>query len=295
MNAELLHAIAKKVKEDLQQTRIVENLRELGTALQNLANQPQNTSLQQTVATKKNEIFAALDNAPSNNFSPFWRHLLSQIGADNLLGAGLKPRIQEIFDQNDLTPIVASQQIQPIVQALTALESAINALLTAFPQLHIGAEDLSAGEAEAGLLIPRKAVHNDLGEFAEELKDVRFILETFIEITTGKTKPLQIRSLSSSDLTVYVALSSWTAAGLAVALEKIIENYKKILEIRKLHAELRKSDVPPESLKGIEAYADDLMRRKIRDEIAQMIEEKFSAISDNSRKNELHNKLVIAL
>ena len=81
MNAERLHAIAKVIRQDLRETNSEEILRQLGTALQNQVNQPQQPSHQNQVAQHLNKLTGALEGAPTNKFPPTWRQVVDKISA----------------------------------------------------------------------------------------------------------------------------------------------------------------------------------------------------------------------
>src|SRR5208282_3737540 len=108
-------------------------------------------------------------------------------------------------------------------------------------------------------------------EFATELTDLRFILRTFGELTTARSLSFPIRTISSSDLLVYVNVIPRMAAALARAAEWLIDQYKKLLDIREKITDLRKDGVPPDELKGIEKFANSQMEQGI-EKIAIQIE-----------------------
>jgi hypothetical protein len=173
------------------------------------------------------------------------------------------------------------------------LASAVQQIRSAFITLKIPAKDLEPGESELGVLVPRVAVHNYLGEFADELDELRFILAIFQEVVTGKREDFEIRTISSSDLSVYLEIMPPVAACIAIALDRLIETYKKILEIRKLHGELKNQKVPEEHLKGIEQHANEAMEKGIDKLIPVGLDTYCKAKAE--RRNELANGLRISL
>jgi hypothetical protein len=89
-------------------------------------------------------------------------------------------------------------------------------------------------------------VEDDLAEFATELDEIRLILRTFGELRSGRSTLFPIKTISSTDLLVYVNVIPRMAAALARSLEWIIDQYKKILDIREKLDDLRKDEVPPD-------------------------------------------------
>ncbi len=295
MNAERLQTVAKAIQAELNSTGTANHLQQLTTFLQALANQPGNPTNQQQVANRFEQLQKALRAAPSNNFSPAWRQILTEIGGAEFLGSSLADKIRTLIERNEkITPQAAHQGILQIQQSATVFKSAIDQLIASFENLNIGSENLAPGECEFGVSIPRAALKDDLDGFAGELRDLRFILRTFGEFTTGGSLSFPIRTISSSDLLVYVDVIPRVAAALARAVAWIIDQYKKIIDIREKVGDLRTDGVPPDELKGIEEFANSQMERGI-EKIAVDIESEYSVVEDGNRTHELRTAIKISL
>jgi len=294
MNTERLHAIAIAVLDDLKITKSEETLNQLVGALQNQVNQPQEPQFQQKVSTHLKTLYEALSTAPSNDFSPAWKQALVELGLHDLLGKNLQLRVQEIFIRNQITTSIALEELQKIHKQLVTYKGALEQTISGFKQLNIGAEELEPGQCEIGVLVPRLAIHNKLGEFAEDLEDLDGIFGTFAELTTGERPGFEIRSVSSSDLNVFLEMLPVVAAGIAVAVERIVKVYKDILEIRKLHGDLKARGVPKNQLKGVQEYADSRMKDEI-DKLTKELLKKYYKTKDEGRQNELTTALRFSL
>lgn len=294
MNAERLHAIAKAVRKDLEQTNALKTLQALRDALQNQVNQPNQAQHQQNVASELEKLTTALGQAPSNDFSPAWEEALEELGAADLLGDDLLQRIKNVFERNQITPAVALEEINELHSRLNGLNEAVQKLLQGFKTLEIGAEELEAGRAEVGFLIPREAVENELGEFGEELVRLKKTLGVFSEMASGERPGYEIRSISASDLTVFLELSPQVAACVALAVERVVSLYKQLLQIRKLRRDLEEEGVPPKGLKGVDEHASTHMRQGIEPLADELLEE-FHDGRDTGRRNELRTELRLAL
>lgn len=293
MNAERLHAIAISLNQEISKGNVVGKLQELINALQQVVNQP-HPSHHQNLANQLNGIYAVLTDTSSDAFSPAWRQILSEIGGEELFGTTMKEAIKNVFERNQITSAVALQELQQLQKKLQAFKTALDQCIAAFREFKIGDEKLAPGECEVGILIPRKAIDDQLLDFADELKELGFILNTFAEVATGKKDKLSIRTISSSDLLVYLNAVAPYAACPAVAIERTVALYKKLLEIRKLHQEIRKQGVPDDQTAGIENYANQLMGDGI-DKVSLEIVEQFYKGKDKARKNELTNSVRISL
>jgi hypothetical protein len=135
---------------------------------------------------------------------------LVEIGGEPLFGKRLKEHVETVLANNQITPAVALQTLRETLEELEKFEAALNSAVSAFRELDIGDESLKPGECEIGVLVPRVAVRNQLLNFSEELKELGFILNTFSEVATGKPDTLELRTLSSSDLLVYLRASALT-------------------------------------------------------------------------------------
>lgn len=295
MNAERLHLVARTVQEELNKSNLVGRLQTLTTTLQNIVNQPQAAPHQQALGTQLKEIRDVLATSSSNEFPPTWKDILSHIGEGVLLGEGLQERVDDIFSRNQITHAIALAEIRDLSQKMQTFKAGIDQLAQAFSNLKIGVEDLVPGECEIGVLIPRKAVNNRLGDLARELKDVGFILGHFSEIVTGKKEDFEIRTLSSSELLIFLKAPLAVAACIAHCVAKVVEFYKTLLEIRRLQAGLRTQQVPEESLRDIDEYANSVMEKKLEELQTSTMGELGSQIPDGRRRNELKIALLKSL
>ena len=172
--------------------------------------------------------------------------------------------------------------------------SATDQLISAFGHLHIGRDDLQPGECELGILIPRSAVDDGFGEFVGELRDLDFIFGTFSELVSADAGELQIRTISSSDLMVFLAAVPGVCASIAYGAERITGAYKNLLEIKKLRRELKEQGLPAKSLKGIDTHANKVMGDEIEGLTIEIVDEYYVG-DDVARRNELTNAVRISL
>lgn len=293
MNAERLHVIVIALNQEMTKTNTPGSLQELINALQQVVSQS-NPTHQQTLSQNLKAMYASVTDTPSDGFSPAWRQILSEIGGEDLFGRFLKAAIEAIFAQNQITPAVALEELQQLHKRLLSFKNALDQCSTSLKHFKIGDEKLSPGECEIGVLIPRLAVENKLLDFAEELKELGFILNTFAEVATGHKDDLDIRTISSSDLLVYLQASAPYAACVAFCIERVVVLYKQLLEIRKLRQEIRKQGVPDNDTSGIESYANQLMEKGI-EKIAVEVVKEYHKKDDKGRTNELTNAVRISL
>lgn len=285
MNTERLHAICIDLKESIDSASLPSKLKTISGNLQNIVNNPQDATQQQALSKNLKDIFDILSDFNTNYYSPAWRQVLDDLGGSPLLGQELEFRITKILDNNKITPATALQEIQLLFQELQKFKGAIDGVVASFKQLQIGSEELEPGECEVGILIPRKAVHNNIQEFGKELQDLNFIFGTFSELASGDRETFKIKSISSSELMVFLAAVPPVAACVAHAADKIINLYKTLLEIKKLKGELEKQGVEDAKMTGIDDHANSLMSDGVEILTIEIVEEYYQG-TDIKRKNE---------
>jgi len=293
MNAERLHAIVVALNQEMTRTNMVTKMQELITNLQNVVNQPA-PQHQQSLSQSLKSVSLILTDTPIDAFSPAWRQILSEIGGEDFFGESLKSNIDTILARNQMTPAVALTELQELHKRLQVFKTALDVSMSAFKLFKISDEKLDPGNCEIGVLIPRTAVDNNILDFAKELHEIGFILNTLSEVATGKKDTLSIRTISSSDFLVYLQASATYAACVAVCVERIVTLYKQLLEIRKLRQEIQKQGVPDKETTGIERYANELMGNGI-EKIAVEVVDEYYTTGDDGRKKELTNGVRISL
>lgn len=294
MNADRLHALLHILKDELSNTSIVSELSSLQEALQQQIQQP-NSSNQEQLGEALKTTQEAINRSTVDNLSPAWAEMIREIGFDDCLGKALQSRINESFKRAEVTPTLVKEDIDEIVARLEQLEAAVKDGTSAFETLSIGAERLQPGDCELGFMVPRAAVESRLLDFADECREFDLIFGTFSEIATGSRQHFKIRTVSSSDLSVFLDSTPAVVALIAAATEQIIAVYKQLLEIRKLRSEMLAQDVPKEALESIDEHANSRMGKAIDEITIEVMAKNNWLNNDNGRNNELSNALKISL
>ena len=294
MNAERLNAICLELQKEMDDLNLEKHLEKVVSSLSNVVNQPQQSNLQNVLTNSLNVLYDALSDSPSDSFSPVYRQTLEEIDGANLLGENIAERVRKILERNQITPASALEEIREILEAFKQFKSAIDNIVEGFQSLHVGSEELEPGECELGILVPRHAVKSNLNLFGKELQELNFIFGTFSEVASGQRENYQIKSISSTNLAVFLALVPSVAACIAYAAEKIINLYKTLLEIRIYKAKLKAIGLNETAMKGITNHANSFMDKGIK-KISVEVINNFFVGNDQDRKNELKNGVTIAL
>lgn len=295
MNVERLHSVLVAVKEDVDDSKTQSLLQQLRDALNQLASQPQQEQQQRQVASLRDQLSSSLAAAASNDYSPVWRQTLDELGLSSILGHELAARVDEIFIQNELTPAAAADQLGEILDEFTQHMAAVEGAINAFSALEIGSEELSPGEVEVSVLVPRLAVANEFNALGVEMLRLDKVLGVFVELGTGSRPPLTVRFIASSDFSFFLDVAPEAGAFIAVAAERVVALYKKLLEIRRLRSELAEQGLGDDSLVGIDEHANSHMSTGIEEIGEQLVEDLETAVKDGNRLNELKVELKLSL
>lgn len=293
MNTEKLYSICKELQLDFTQNKTVEHLTNLTNALQNVVNSPSDATQQTNLATKIKELENALNKSTVNYFSPAWRQMLEELGGTYLLGLELLETINETFQKNQITPVIALETIKELKQKLSKFKTGVDAIIQGFDTLELEGDELEENYSEIGFLIPRDFIDNDLDNLGKEIHELTFILNALTEFVNGKKESYKIKSISSSDplITITTETVLWILA-FAKIVEWLLDKYKTLLEIKKLRSELKEKGVPDKSLKGIEDHANNYMKNAVS-KIVTEIDKNYAGVKDANRRNELKNGLRI--
>lgn len=290
MNAERLHAVILDIKKDMEATGLPGLLQTLATNLQNQLQQPQQANVAAKLGNTLNSLQGKLRESKVNEFTPAWRQTVDDLGVADLLGSALADQLRGIFERNQITESVALGEVSALKDRVEKLKTWVDSLASGFGGLKVGLDELAPGECEVGVLIPRTFVSNQLREFSKELEEINKLMLPFVEIGTGSRPGVDIRFVSSSDLSVFLDVASPVCACFAVAVERAVALYKNILEIRRLRAEIRDAGVPESDLKDVDKHANKLIGNGTR-KIAKEIIAEFYGSQDAGRQSELETEV----
>lgn len=290
MNVERLHSVAAAIVADFKKTRCVNIVEQLVSALQNMANQPQQPSHQAQVSKAREELAEVLVSSDLNYFSPTLKQVLEEIGVADYIGSDLHAVIEEIISRNAITPSVAHAELNKVLQGLKTIASSAEGFVDACSVFGIGEEVLEPGECEVGVLVPRLFVDNQLDKLGVEIGELDKIFRVFAEITTGSRPGFKVRTVSTTDFSIFIDMAPAVAACVAVSVERMVALYRQLLEIRKLQNGLKEQGLRENDLKGIADYANGHMNNGIDALVKELIDE-HCVKADAGRKNELSIEL----
>lgn len=286
MNIERALSIFESVFEELN-SGTVSTFQSLVVALSGQTSQPQNPAYQQQVSTHLINLKKILNNVPSNNYSPAWRLALQELDFEKYLGKKLLNSIETIFEKNAITLVVAQQELQQLSDAVSSIKESLSQIIQAAKKLNLKKEDLQPGECEVGFTIPRLLIKNHMNELIKELKEIEKIMLVFEEITTGHRSDIELRTISSSDPTFFFYTVPGVAACIVYTVDKILDLYKKYLEIKKLGQDLKNNGFTEQDLAVIQKKINSSVEEGIKELVPEIIKEYIKKEISEHRRNEL--------
>ena len=175
MNTEQLLALVRSLNQLEGKQQWQQQLTELVASMSNLASNPAETTYQTDVSDRLKSLGNSLAELEAQ-FSPAYVKRLEELGAIPFFSTAMTKRLRQALAENSVTPAVVRQEAQELLTQRTQFIGQIQALESSLASLGFEEDDLAPGEAEIGFQIPRMLFENELGGFARELQELRFII-----------------------------------------------------------------------------------------------------------------------
>ena len=291
MNAERLRMLAQNLREEMEAVGVRSALQQLQQGLEGRVNQPADPNPQATIVEAVSAL-GGLAEVASNELPVGDRQILDDTDLSPYLGQRLLDTVTGILQRNEMTPAVALDEIRPLVEHVDSVASQLAALVNALSFLHVE-EDRLDHDCEIAVTIPRSEVDEELDQLGLEFREIQSILQPFQEVLAGHRAPIHVRTIASSNFTVFVAAAPVWALGVVKAIQMIVDTYSTILDIRIKRNDLAAASVPEEILAPLDAHANERMATQIDSYATELAE--VAVAADAGRKNELVKALRIAL
>lgn len=295
MNVEQLHATCLDLIDEIDSAELLSNLNNLISSLQQAINQPNQPQFQEQVASYRKALSESLQNIESSDRPVIKQQIIAEIGGSQILGAELLARIDTAFTQAQVTPALVQKDISRLHKELSSFREALEQLIVGFKRLGIQAEELDEYVAELGIMIPRRDNAEDLEFFAKDLKNLNRELMHFNELVTGKADQFKIRSISSSDFSVFLEILPETAQVIVSTIALLLMGYEKLLDIRKKKSELEQNEAPKELMDQVDKWAETLMSKQIDEITANLMKQYKDVKRTDHRGKELEGHIKLSV
>jgi|CXWL01.1.fsa_nt_gi hypothetical protein len=235
-----------------------------------------------------------IDKGRFSEYPPSKAGILHAIGGKSRVGPGLRNRLDDLMS-------IPGQTTAGIVTALTAMQTNANTFKKSCTQTRTGLEALGllphtilANEFEIGVLIPETLVDRKLSSLVKELGSWNKIVRGFQEVAGEEEREVTVAGLGSGSYEAFIPLGIAAAGYLSRTIDKVLEWYSKVLEIRKHRQELKELGAPVAEVSSIQKYEKDLIENGIQ-ALAKEIFKEANPKVDTNRRHELETNLTISI
>lgn len=127
-----------------------------------------------------------------------------------------------------------------------------------------------------------------------QIDNWNFILRGFSELAGDSEREVSFKGLASSDLEIYAAVGMGVAKFLSFAIDKVLDWYKKILEIQEVRQRLAAVGGPPAEVDAARKYEKKLLKEVILETVDELMAQGDSKLKKD-RKDEFQNHLTISI
>lgn len=287
MTSERLYGILRFITSLDQSLGLQTKLGAVRDALNNLTNQPAQPNFQNSLASANEALTKAVSQLPSS-ITPSLRVALVAMGGEDFFDEAIGSKVLTTIQKNAMTPSVARDFVQDLVGKRAAFLDTVRTAKQALEQLRVSDTALEPGTADVSFLIPRQIFHNQLGDFAKELKFISALLQDYSEALTGKAEPVILEQLSSSVPTVALEADLTVLSVLGGVIITFLKAWEKIDKIRRLRRDMTEI--------GVTGPPVDYLTEQITTTVDTVVEESTKLViskytGKDTRRNELENAI----
>ncbi len=286
MNTERLRSLLRLLIEANNKQNFVNLLQDVESAFVQSVQSP-DPSNAQAFENALNSLRASANEFPVGSLSHSRRKILEAIGGSDYYGESLALRINDIIAGSP-TPSDAIAQIQSFRSKASEFFPTVQTLDDSLAKLGVGIEDTPKDKAEIEVLIPESMVNGHLNGLVKETQYLDGVFSDIREIVTGGRTSLDIRSLGSGSLELYLTVDLVTGAHVLSFVTAVVLLINSILQTRRDRESLKQQDAPKNIIKDIKSWEEKRIKEqidKLRDELLEQYK------GDEGRKNELRNAL----
>ncbi len=290
MNTERLRSVLGLMTEWNKKNNVIALLNNIRSTYAASVQNP-DPSLAQNFKDALEALRKAVAEYPTSAQSPSRRKILSVIGGLDFYGDNLIQRIEEIISTST-TPSDASAGLQELGSKASDFFPTIQTINDNLEKLNIDIEDAPTDSAEIELLIPESIIDGHLKEFVKETQIIEMAISDIREVVTGERTPLDIRSLSSGSIELYINIDPVTGAAVLNFVGAVVLLINSILQTRKNRESLEQQDAPKDIIKSIKSWEEQRIKKEI-DKLTTGLIKQYTG--EEGRKNELKNALSLSL
>ena len=194
-----------------------------------------------------------------------------------------------------MSPASALTALQAYVSQVNQFRATCTQARQGLTALNIKPDVLVGDQAEVGVLLPRTLTGGHLGALTGQLRRWNSILRGFTELAGADEREITVRMLSTGSEQIFLLTSIGVATVFILpVIERVLDLYKKILDIQKARKELERLGAPVEESQRVKEHEKKL----VEDSIAGLAKELMARAETTvppGRKGELENHLTISI
>jgi hypothetical protein len=233
-------------------------------------------------------LFEILEKCPSNSWPPSKRLILESSGLSQLTGRVLRQRLNASLTKDAVLRAPVQNDLNAALQELqrrsTEAAQAVSILQSAGVRPHRAPED----KAEIGFLLPDTIDTKSIDAIEKELKNIDLLLRALGELHGETVASSEVIDLSAGSLAVFVGAGYAVARALLDLVERVLNIWQKVIDLKRQQRALEASQVPESILRDLKEHIDG----RVSIEAAKIAKEAVAQSSiAEARKNELENQL----
>jgi hypothetical protein len=291
MLVEDFQRLARKLTENDEAARVQRFLESFRDALLNLQSSPADISFQEKVASARNKFLNSFRNM-FENISESEMDRIASLGGLPYFTDSMIEDIEDVFVNNAMTPAVAAQFVSNFAAQRGAFIEKVKANYINFQHLGFSDDSPQENEAEVAFTLPRKFFENKLDNLTKRLTVIDRMIKHICEVNGEGRAGVEIRSISTSDPTFWIATSVKVAIALGLMVSWALDQIKKAAEIDLLRAQTE--NLKSDAAKTLAAQFEEITKAEIERAISERLAAEFGD-SPRGRQNELKNERRIVL
>lgn len=294
MELSRFHSAIKQIATDYKENAIETNLASLAANLASLAANPGNVSVSQAFKDQLNTLRATLNQSILNAAEDELFETINDYGLAQYVGNGLFDVIKTVLDENQLTPSIASTEIENFRLEIVKKMGVVTSIDSAFAELEVDYWSLEPGQTEMLVNLPMDQESKTLEDLAKEAKDWHQICRAIAETFDPEQNRVTIRTVTSGSILLYLAAVPPFIFGVAKCLKGVNQVLAEVIKMKALFKQLVDSEQPDSVLKAFETHHEGKAKIDLEKLAFMLVDEHYKG-EDQGRKNELKNSLSISL
>lgn len=270
MTTQRLYSILNLIDKLDRELGLETTLEQIRDTLINLVSSPAQPQYQNTLAASMASFKTSVAGM-AIAITPSQAEAIKGMGGGDFFDPAMAEKVEKSVQNNAMTPSVPKDFVQNLATQRAAFLANVRGAKQSLEKLGISDSVKTPGGADVSFLIPRQIFENQLGLFAKELIFISRLVQDFTEARTNNPEPVILEQLSSSVPTIALVAALPALDYLGTVINKYLDAWKKIEEIRQMRAKL-------ESMALASKSALDELTNEVTTTINEVVEESTTLV-----------------